>query len=159
MTTGIIKKENGRTSLPAKSFSGLVDQVFQNNLSRFFEDDLWGFDGVNQQNSVPVNLSETDKTYEMQLVAPGFEKEDFKIHLEGEFLTVSIENKEGMNQENKNERWIRKEYKTPSFSRSFRLDETLDENKITAEYINGVLYITLPKKEGAQRLSRNIEIK
>ncbi len=159
MTTGIIKRENGRTNLPAASFSGLADQVFQKNLSRFFEDDFWGFNGVTQQYSVPVNLGETDKTYEMQLVAPGLKKEDFKITLDGDLLTVSFEHKEENNQENKNERWLKKEYKTQSFSRSFNLDDTLDANKISAKYVDGVLNVSLPKKEGAQRPYKTIEIK
>ena len=159
MTTGIIKKDNGRASLPATSFSGLVDQVFQKNLSRFFEDDFWGFNGVNQQFFVPVNLSETDKSYEMQLVAPGFKKEDFKVSLEGDLLTVSFEQKEEESQESKNERWLKKEYRTQSFSRSFNLDDTLDPNKITARYVDGVLHLSLPKKEGMQKLYKTIDIK
>ena len=159
MTTGIIKRDNGRASLPATSFSGLVDQVFQKNLSHFFEDDFWGFNGVNQQYNVPVNLSETDKSYEMQLVAPGLKKEDFKVSLEGDLLTVSFEHKEENSQENKSERWLKKEYKTQSFTRSFNLDDTLDANKIAARYVDGVLHVSLPKKEGVQRLSKTIEIK
>lgn len=159
MTTGIIKRDNGRASLPATSFSGLVDQVFQKNLSRFFEDDFWGFNGVNQQYNVPVNLSETDKSYEMQLIAPGLRKEDFKVSLEGDLLTVSFEHKEENSLENKNERWLKQEYRMQSFSRSFNLDETLDPNKITAKYVDGVLHLSLPKKEGMQRLYKTIDIK
>lgn len=159
MTTGIIKTENGNASLPATSFSGLIDRVFQKNLSRFFEDDFWGFNGINQQYSVPVNLTETDKSYEMELVAPGLKKEDFKLSLEGDLLTVSYEHKEETKQENKNERWLRKEYRMQSFSRSFNLDDTLDPNKITARYQDGVLHVSLAKKEGAQRLYKTIEIK
>ena len=159
MTTGIIKRENGHASLPATSFSGLVDQVFQNNLSRFFEDDFWGFNGVAQRNSIPVNLSETDKSYELQLMAPGLKKEDFKISLEGELLTVSFEQKTETSPEDKNERWLRKEYKQQSFARSFNLDDTLDPNKISATYTDGVLHLSLPKKEGKQKLYKSIEIK
>jgi HSP20 family protein len=159
MTTGIMKRENGTASMPATSFSGLVDQLFQNNLNRFFEDDAWGFRGLNHNTSIPVNVQETDKTYEMQLVAPGLKKEDFKININKDLLTVSFEQKEESQQENKNESWVRKEYKLQSFTRSFNLDDSLDANKITAQYKDGILHLTLPKKEGAQRLSRNIEVK
>ena len=159
MTTGIIKRENGHTSLPAASFSGLVDRVFQNNLNRIFEDDFWGFNGVAQNNNVPVNIVETDNTYEMQLMAPGLKKEHFKLSLEGDLLTISFEQKEENKQENKNERWLKKEYKTQSFSRSFTLADILDANKISATYKEGVLYVTLPKKDSAQRLFKTIEIK
>jgi len=159
MTTGIIKTDNGHASLPAASFSGLMDRVFQKNLNRFFEDDFWGFNGINQQYNVPVNLTETDKSYEMQLVAPGLKKEDFKITLEGDLLTVSFDHKEENSAENKNERWLRKEYRVQSFSRSFTLDDKLEPNKISAQYRDGVLHLSLPKKEGAQRLFKTIEIK
>ena len=159
MTTGIIKRENGHTSLPATSFSGLVDRVFQNNLNRLFEDDFWGFNGVAQRNNVPVNIVETDKTYEIQLMAPGLKKEHFKLSLEADLLTISFENKEESSEENKTERWLTKEYKTQSFSRSFTLADILDANKISATYKDGVLCVTLPKKDGAQRLFKTIEIK
>ena len=159
MTTGIIKTDNGQTNLPAASFSGLIDRVFQHNLNRFFEDDFWGFNGINRQNQVPVNITETDKSYELQLVAPGLKKEDFKISLEGDLLTISHEHKEENSHENKTERWLRKEYRMQTFSRSFNLDEKLDSNKISAQYRDGILHLNLPKKEGAQRLFKTIEIK
>ena len=75
----------------------------------------------------------------------------------GEFpnLTFSSLN----SQENKTERWLRKEYRMQTFSRSFNLDEKLDSNKISAQYRDGILHLNLPKKEGAQRLFKTIEIK
>jgi HSP20 family protein len=158
-TSGIMKRENGRTSVPATSFSGLVDHFFQNNLNRFFEDGFWGFDGLSQQNNIPVNLRENDKGYDLQLVAPGLRKEDFKISVDGDLLTISFEHKEENREEEKNQRWLRKEYKMQSFSRSFNIDDTFDANKIAANYRDGILHLTLPKKEGMQRVSRNIEIK
>jgi HSP20 family protein len=159
MTTGIMKKENGHASMPATPFSGLVDQFFQNNLNRFFEDDLWGFNGVRQNTNIPVNVKETEKSYEIEIVAPGLKKENFTVSVNGDLLTVSFEHKEGSQQENKNENWLRKEYRLQSFCRNFTLDDSLDPNKITAGYNDGILRLTLPKKEGAHRISKNIEIK
>jgi HSP20 family protein len=159
MTTSIIKRNNGSTSLPARTLSGWVDQLLNENLNRFFNDDFWGFRGIDQQVNVPVNLRETDKTYEMSLVAPGLRKEDFKLSVTNDLLTVAYEHKEEQNQENKQEGWLRKEYRMQSFSRSFTLDDTVDISKITASYDNGILHLSLPKKENAQRLSRNIEVK
>jgi len=157
MTANIIKRKNGRSNMPEPtSFSGLVDQIFQDNLSRFFNNDFWGFDGVNQRGNIPVNLRETDKTYEMELVAPGLKKEDFKLNVTNDMLTVSFEHKEENNQENNN--WIRQEYKMQSFSRSFNLDDSIDANNITAKYHDGILHLTLPKKESAQKISRTINI-
>ena len=159
MTNSIIKRNNGTVAMPARTVSNWADQLLNENFNRFFSDDFWGFQGVEQQVNIPVNLRETDKTYEMSLVAPGLRKEDFKLNVSNDLLTVSYEQKEQQNQENKFEGWLRKEYKMQSFSRSFNLDDTVDLNKITANYDNGILHLTLPKKEIAQRLSKTIEVK
>ena len=156
MTANLIKRRNGRSEVPETSFDGLVDQLFQNNLSRFFNDDHWGFRNLNRSTNVPVNLNETDKTYEMQLVAPGLKKEDFKLNVHGDMLTITFEHKEENNNEQGN--WIRQEYRVQSFTRSFNLDDTIDAAKISASYKDGILHLTLPKKENAQKLSKNIEI-
>lgn len=155
MTTNIIKRNNGTSTVPARQFNTWVDQLLHDNLNRFFNDDLWGFSGINQQGNVPVNLRETDKTYEMSLVAPGLRKEDFRLNVTDNLLTISYEQKE----EQKEEGWLRKEYRMQSFSRSFTLDDTVDVNKVAASYDNGILHLTIPKKESAQRITKTIEIK
>ncbi len=159
MTTSIIKRNNGNIPMPARTVSNWVDQLLNENLNRFFSDDFWGFQGIDQQVNIPVNLRETDKTYEMSLVTPGLRKEDFKLHVSNDLLTVAYEQKEEQNQENKSGGWLKKEYKMQSFSRSFTLDDSVDLTKITASYDNGILHLTLPKKETAQKLSRTIEVK
>jgi HSP20 family protein len=152
-----MKRSNGH--VPATSFGSLVDRLFQDNVSRILKDDTWGFDGVNHKVTVPVNMRETDKGYELELVAPGLQKEDFKINVSGDLLTISYEHKTSHEQENKQEGWLRREYSTQSFSRSFGIDDTVDANKITASYKDGLLHLDVPKKEGAQKISRTIEIK
>lgn len=159
MTTNIIKRNNGTTTVPARQFNSWVDQLLHDNLNRFFNDDFWGFNGINQQVNVPVNLRETDKTYEMSLVAPGLRKEDFRLIVTDNLLTISYEQKEEQNDQNKEQGWLRKEYRMQSFSRSFTLDDTVEVNKVSASYDNGILHLTLPKKESAQRLTKTIEIK
>lgn len=153
--TSIMKREQGNGNVPA-TFTGLVDQLFQDNLSRFFNDEFWGFNGLSRSVRVPVNVKETDKSYEMELVAPGLRKEDLKLNVSGDLLTVSFEHKGEDNQQN--EGWLKREYRYQSFSRSFSLDDTVDTNKITAKYQDGILHLSLPKKEGAQRISKNIEV-
>lgn len=152
----IIRKSNGGTTTPTTSFSGLVDQLFEKNFNRFFDDGFWGLNRA-AGNQVPVNIRETDKTYEMEVAAPGFQKEDFKVDIADEMLTVSLDHKEENRQENKGG-VIRQEYRRQSFSRSFTLDETIDAGKISARYQDGLLHLTLPKKEGAQKISRTISI-
>lgn len=162
--TNIMKRNNGKGSQLATSkslmpFGGLVDSVFNNTLSRFFDDDFWGFDGILSPAQVPVNIRETDKAYEMEVVAPGLKKEDFSVSISDNMLTVSFEHKQEDKQENKSEGYLRQEYRMQSFSRSFTLDDTVDADNISAQYTNGVLHLSLPKKEGAQKTSKSIEVK
>jgi HSP20 family protein len=154
--TNILKKENGRQ--PA-NFGSVVDQIFQNNLSRFFDDSFWGFNGGDiERTKVPVNLRETDSTYEMELVAPGLRKEDFQLNVSRDLLTVSFEEKNENKETNKEEGWIRQEYRKRSFSRSFNLGDAIDTNSINARYENGILYVTLPKNEKAKHISKTIKV-
>jgi len=152
--TNIIKRENANQ--PA-TFGSVVDQIFQNNLDRFFDDDFWGGNGAGRS-QFPVNIRETDKSYHLELVAPGLSKQDFHLDMAGDNLTVKVEHKEENSQENKNEKWLRREYKKQSLTRSFHLDDTVDAGKISARYDNGVLYVDIPKKENAQKVSRTINI-
>jgi HSP20 family protein len=159
MTPTIVRRNNAAPSTPVKTFSSWVDQMMQNNLSRFFNDDSWGLDTSGSLVNIPVNLRETDKTYEMELVAPGLKKEDFKLNVTNDMLTVAFEQKDEQQQENKEEGWLRREHKTQSFTRSFTLDDSVDVNNIKAAYSDGILRLTLPKKENAQRVSKAIEVK
>lgn len=154
----LMKRTNGNGYVPATTFSGLVDKIFQNNVNRLLDDDFWGFTNVSHNVSVPVNVRETDKSYELELVAPGLKKEDFKINLHREMLTVSFEHQDEQSQQDKEEGWLRREYHKRSFSRSFNLDEAIDAGKISAKYDDGILHLSLPKKEEVQALSRTIEI-
>ena len=159
MKTNIIKSSNGNTGMPTRTENNWVDHLFQENLNRFFNDDFWSLGKIDQQANVPVNLRETDQSYEMSLIAPGLRKEDFKLNVTNDLLTVSYEQKEEHNEEKAEEGWLRKEYKMQSFSRSFTLDDSVDVSKISASYDNGVLHLSLPKKENARRISKTIDIK
>ncbi len=154
----IIKRENGQQ--PA-TFGSVVDQIFQNNLNRFFDDEFWGFNGLTKSpgtTQVPVNIRETDKSYELELSAPGLQKQDFHLKLEGDTLTISAEHTEEAGKEDKNEGWFRREFRKGHFSRTFHLDDSVDTGKIAARYEGGILYLSIPKKEHAQKVSRAIEI-
>jgi HSP20 family protein len=151
----LLKREyNGQ---PA-NFGTVVDQIFQNNLSRFFDDSFWGAGGNTDRNKVPVNLRETDTTYEMELVAPGLRKEDFQLNVTRDTLTVSFEEKNENKQSNTQEGWVRQEYRKRSFSRSFNLNDAVDINGITARYENGILYLALPKNEKLKQTSKAIKV-
>lgn len=150
-----MKKDHGRQ--PA-TFGSVVDQIFQNNLSRFFDDAFPDFNGKILGSQVPVNIRETDKSFEMDISAPGLRKEDFQLNVAGNTLTVSFDHKQENKEENKNEGWIRQEFRKQSFSRSFNIDDSIDAGNISARYENGILHLLLPKSEKAQQLSRVIQV-
>lgn len=159
----IVKRKNGNgivaTTKSMMPFEGLVDGVLQNTLSHFFDDDFWGFNGIVSSTQVPVNIRETDKSYEMEVVAPGVSKKDFNVNISDNLLTISFEHKEEDKQGDSKDGYLRQEYRMQSFSRSFTLDDTVDANNISAQYRDGVLHVSLPKKEGAQHIIKSIEIK
>jgi HSP20 family protein len=160
----IMKRNSGNgsaltTTSPAMTFGGLVDSVLEKSLNRFFDDDFWGFNGMLTSSQVPVNIRETDNSYEMDVVAPGLKKEDFNFNVNDKTLTISFEHKEENKDENKRNGYLRQEYRSLSFSRSFTLNDTINAEQIVAHYKDGVLHLTLPKKEGAQKITKNIEVK
>jgi HSP20 family protein len=85
----------------------------------------------------------------LSLAAPGMKKEDFKIDVDGNILTISSEKEE--NKEDKNKKFTRKEYSYSSFSRCFSLPEEIKQEKINAKYEDGVLKISLPRKEESKK--------
>ena len=95
-----------------------------------------------------VNIKETNKNYVLELAAPGLKKEDFKISLDKDVLTISFENKNETNETN--EKYTRKEFVYNSFERAFTLPEHVEQAKINATYNNGILVLDLPKAEAAQ---------
>ena len=93
-----------------------------------------------------VNVSERENEFEVEVVAPGYNKADFKIKLEKDLLTISAETKE--NQEQKEgEKVIRREFTSSAFSRSFTLPDHIDGDQISAKYENGLLRVAIPKLE------------
>lgn len=155
MTSNIMRKSNN-AGWPNASVNGWVDTLFQDNLNRFFTDDFWSRSSSGSK--LPVNLKETDKNFQMEVIAPGLKKDDFNIEVKDNLLTISYENKEEQRQENEEEGWLRQEYQMESFSRSFTMDDTIDISNISAKYNEGVLKLVLPKKENAQRISKTINI-
>jgi|SRR5436189_5258166 len=123
------------------AFSNLVDDLFT-ELPVLFKNE---FNQIERKGFAPVNVKETEKSYLLEVVAPGFEKNDFKINLDQDILTISGEKKSDF--KNETDKQIRREYSYRSFKRSFTLDEKIDATNINATYVNGVLTLNLPKKE------------
>jgi len=135
-----------RTSLPS-----LVEEYFNGDfLPRFFD--------VENYNSVPaVNIVESKHEYRIDVAAPGLNKEDFRINIEKNVLTVSSEKEE--KREENDEKIMRKEFSYYSFKRCFSLPETVNADKIKANHKDGILQIVVPKREEAkEKPAREIKI-
>jgi HSP20 family protein len=105
-----------------------------------------------------VNITEQKDDYLVSLAAPGLKKEDFKIDVDGNMLTISSEKEDS--REEKDKKFTRKEYSYSSFSRSFTLPEEINKEKIEARYEDGVLKISLPRREEAKTPSaKQIDVK
>jgi HSP20 family protein len=130
----------------AKSFDGLMNELF--NELPTFNKTVPGFP--------PVNIIEKNDHYHLQVAAPGFDKGDFNIKLEGETLTISAEKKEEAKSET--DKVIRKEFGSKTFKRSFTLDDKINASDISAKYENGILHVGLPKREEVKAVSKEINI-
>jgi len=105
-----------------------------------------------------VNISEHKNEFQLSLAVPGLKKDDFRIDVVGNILTISCEKEE--NKDEKDKKFTRKEYGYSSFIRSFTLPEQINVEKIEAQYNDGVLQVKLPRKEDAKiHASKNIAVK
>ena len=147
-----LAKRNGNL---INSLPGLFDDFFTRDL---FD---WGNSNFSMAGTtVPaVNVKETAETFEVEMAAPGMKKEDFKVELNNNVLTISSEVKHE-NEEKESERWTRKEFSYQTFQRSFQLSrEAVDADNIHAKYENGVLHLVIPKREEVkQKPARLINI-
>jgi HSP20 family protein len=147
MTLVKFNPNNNKKSGLMKGYNDVFESIFNDS---FFSDRM--------MSRVPaVNISESQDHYHLELAAPGLKKEDFKLNLEREVLSISVEQSQ---QENLKERnYNKREFSYSSFVRSFTLPESADENGIDAKYTDGVLTIDIPKREEAKTQTRQIEIK
>lgn len=135
-----------------RNFNNVVDTFFTGFPSVFRDD----FGTSNFKQFAPVNVKEIENGYVLEIVAPGLEKENFKIDLDRKTLTVSAEKKR--EDEAKTEKQLRREYNFQSFKRSFTIDENIDAENIDAKYVAGVLMLTLPKKAEVKPATKQISI-
>lgn len=128
-----------RVSVPS-----LIDEFFGRDLMQNFFEDQTGI-------SMPaVNVVEDNDNFRIEVAAPGLEKKDFRVDLENNVLTISSEKEE--NNESKEEgRYMRREFSYSSFRRSFSLPASVDAEKIRASHKDGILTLTIPKKEEAKQ--------
>ena len=132
---------------------GFYPSVF----NRFFDDDFFSrFD-----NNLPaVNVKETGKEFKLEVSAPGFDKGDFDLRVDKNVLTISARKETSTEEKGEDEKVLRQEFSSTTFSRSFTLPEGVDTDHISAKEKSGVLTIKLPKLDEAREKSvKQIEIK
>jgi HSP20 family protein len=110
-------------------------------------------------NSIPaLNIAEYDHEFQIEITAPGLVKEDFKINLEKDQLSVSAFKMDDNQETERNKQYNRREFNYSEFARNFNLPETVDVNKIKAEYKDGILLIPITKKAELKIQTREILI-
>ncbi|MGI9533093.1 Hsp20/alpha crystallin family protein [Lutimonas sp.] len=133
-------------------WAGLIDELFSENVhpaknSNFNE-------GLSQPK---VNIKESDDSFILEMAVPGYKKSDFQVGIENEELTIAAELK--TDKDKKVENYSRREFSYASFKRTFLLPETVEDNGIKASYEDGILLVSIPKKEEAKpKPARAIEI-
>ncbi|QEC74702.1 Hsp20/alpha crystallin family protein [Mucilaginibacter ginsenosidivorax] len=143
----LVKFNNKANNTLMPGFNDVFDSIFNDT---FFSDRMVA--------RVPaVNISESENNYHVELAAPGLKKEDFKLNLERNQLTISVEQSADHQDNQKN--YSKREYSYSSFMRSFTLPESADHANIEASYIEGILRIDIAKREEAKAVRRQIEIK
>jgi len=138
---------------PEKKNSSLLpgfNDIFESVLGDTF------FTDRRLSNVPAVNISESADHYHIELAAPGLKKDDFRVSVERDMLTISTETKNENLSEGRT--YNRKEYSYSAFTRSFTLPESADIEKINASYNDGILKLELPKKEEAKVVAKQIEI-
>ncbi len=129
---------NNRNCVPERASS-----YGYNDLRNWFFND---FERINRIGATPpANIIETSDDFKIELMVPGFRKEDFRIKVEEQILSVSAEVEQNQNSESS--RYSRHEFGKDSFTRRFRLSNWVDSEKIEATYQDGILGLVIPKKE------------
>lgn len=118
------------------------------------------FSGSMPMNTCRTDIRDEDEKYIMESELPGFEKENIKLDINGDYLVISAErnSESGEKDSRDNPRYIRRERVYGSYRRSFGISD-VDSEKITAEYKNGILKIELPKKKPEEPIAKRLEIR
>ena len=133
----LIRYNSALNNYAPTSFSNLIDRFFNDSLAR---------SGGSAYSFVPrVDILEQEKSFEIHVAVPGMNKDDFKIDLNDNYLTISGERKNSREKKENNFHSVEIQYGT--FSRSFTLPENADANGISAKYVNGILEVSIPKDE------------
>ena len=137
--------KGNRAMTPWREFFN-ADNFFDNNWLSKWERDF-----------PAVNISESETAYSVEVVAPGFKKEDFKLKVDDDILTISAEAKSEKAEGNRKE-YTRREYSYSSFTRSFHLPDNVKDDSIAATYKDGILNLELPKSKSQVKATKEISV-
>lgn len=120
-----------------------IDKMFDSMMKNFYESMSWPLHD-NLEGGIRVDVKEDKNNYKLEAELPGVNKEDIKLELRDDVMTLSVEKSEEIKEEKEN--YLRQERKYGNFARSFYIDD-VNADKIKAKFKDGILYIKLPKKE------------
>jgi HSP20 family protein len=143
-----------RFNQPTNHFSNTDFNNLFNHLDTMFP--TKSFNNVAYNNIPAVNVKENENGFQIEVAAPGLKKEDFKLSLHENRLTISAKQEE--NKEENKEKYTRQEFNYTSFQRTFTLPKNVDGDKIEATYTDGVLHVGLPKKEEIKPAVKEISV-
>jgi HSP20 family protein len=132
------------------SFSSIPSLLNDFLMDDGFDSSLWNWRSAGT--TLPaVNVKETNDDFGIEVAAPGMKRDDFRVELDNNVLTISSEVKESSEEVEKNGTYNRREFRYQSFQRSFSLPESkVEGGKISAKYKDGILYVSIPKREEAK---------
>lgn len=148
-----LTKYKSSPTLPTSSVDRLASEIFGQNIGRLF-----GSDGF-MTNSPRVNIVEGKDDFRVEMEAPGFDKKDLHVEMVADTLTIRGEHTEDNQDIGDEERWTRREFQRQAFERSFVLPNTVDMDGVKATYKNGLLQLTIPKREEAKPRTLRIDVK
>jgi HSP20 family protein len=137
-------------AMPASPVDNLAREIFGQNIGRLF-----GSDGLLEE-SPRVNIMENPDDFNVEMQVPGFDKKDLGVSIVNDTLTIRGEHT--LEDTKEDVRWTRHEFSRSAFERSFVLPHTVRPEGITAEYVNGILKLTIPKSEESKPKMRQISI-
>ncbi|MBL4703126.1 MAG: Hsp20/alpha crystallin family protein [Flavobacteriales bacterium] len=131
----------------APNFSNLFDEFFGKDME---------YNASCSTTMPSVNIIESNEAFTIQVAAPGLEKKDFNVAVDGNKLTISSEKElEGLKD---GEKFRKKQFSFSKFKRTFSIPEVLEGDKINAEYNSGILNVTIPKKEPVKKEIKQIKV-
>jgi HSP20 family protein len=149
---------------PFERFRREMDRLFDDFSSGFWRGSL--FDTAPSRRAeatfrtMPaVDVSETDKAYEITAELPGLDEKNIEVKLANGVLSIKGEKQEEKEEKEKEKDYYRRERSFGSFERSFQVPDDVEEGKIAASFKNGILSVTLPKSAEAQKQAKKIKVR